>query len=452
MGLISREVTANMKEANRANGQKSTGPRTEQGKRNSRWSAFRHGVFGHELCPWTEELDEDAADYRRFCRRYLDAFQVGDEVEALLVADMARTQWRLERVLHAESACLAWRRRTMENEHRRTLAREGMGVRTALEKILSRQAGYAALPESEGKYELILLLLHTVRIDVETEGYTEMGAQCLESVYGRKPGVAKTALLIDFDGLQPDADHSEAMQEHLRKEFLGKLKEEVGNFKTLRECLRTERGKLFEMEMDSKLTLSEKAAKVVAAEENRLRNYLQQTFKQLTAWRQRPGQEGPVQAVSGGQPADGPGPSAGGAAGAVPQGETPASSSERAGPSASGPESVPHTVPAAANADPTTAATPSSPPAAQADVEDSEPLAEPANADDVATEPGSWPQAESPEEAVAPADVRQPSSKQAVPADPTPSRTRDTMGCARTACGTRTAKHPVAPERLRPGG
>ena len=84
----------------------------------------------------------------------------------------------------------------------------------------------------------------------------------------------------------------------------------------MRDCLRVERGQLLEMERDSQLMLSEKAAKIAAAEENRLRNYLQQLFKQFTAWRQQPVQDGPVpvpppdgvseQPIGGGPPPAGP--------------------------------------------------------------------------------------------------------------------------------------------------
>jgi hypothetical protein len=108
MRLNTREVTEAMRNANRTNARKSTGPRTEQGKYNSRGNAFRHGIFGNEECPWGQALDENSADYQRFCRRYGEALQVRDDFEALLAADMARTQWRLERLLHAEAAGLAW--------------------------------------------------------------------------------------------------------------------------------------------------------------------------------------------------------------------------------------------------------------------------------------------------------------------------------------------------------
>ena len=136
-------------------------------------------------------------------------------------------------------------------------------------------------------------------------------------LYGPQPGLAKQAFLIDeYKSLKADANRSEAEEQYLRQQFLDKLKEEEENFQTLRDCLRVERGQLLEMERDSQLMLSEKAAKIAAAEENRLRNYLQQLFKQFTAWRQQPVQDGPVpvpppdgvseQPIGGGPPPAGP--------------------------------------------------------------------------------------------------------------------------------------------------
>jgi hypothetical protein len=309
--LNTREVTQAMHDANRANSQKSTGPRTEKRKRNSRRNAFKHGLDSHELCPWAEELAEDSSQYRSFHRRFLQAFQVSDPVEALLVSDLARTQWRLDRVLHAESAYLAYHRAKLDNDFRRKLAGEGMDIRAAFENILVREAGYKSLADSEGKFEFIFLFLSTVRTEAENEGYTDLGRLGLRVVYGPQTGVNKGHLLSDYERLQSKEGRSAAEQECLRQDFLTKLQAEVGNFQTLRECMRQERGELFDMQKDTKLLLSSKAAKRVAAEETRLRNYFHQTMKQLMGWRQRAAQDGPPPAGSG--PHEGPAPSVDGA-------------------------------------------------------------------------------------------------------------------------------------------
>jgi hypothetical protein len=318
MRLNIREVTEAMRNANRANARKSTGPRTEQGKYNSRGNAFRHGLFGNELCPWGEALDENSADYQRFCRRYGEALGVTDDFEALLAADMARTQWRLERLLHAEAAGLAWQRTKFENEHRRKEASEGVGLHAGFEQLASHEGGYGALPESEGKYELILFVLRTLLIEAQTDGYTETGTQCLRVLYGPQPGVAKQVFLIgEYNRLQPGSQGQSETPEYQqqREQFLGKLQEEISNFQTQRDCLRTERSTLYDLERDS-LLLGEKAVKIVSGEETRLRHYLQQTFKQLMAWREKRGQEGPGGSAAKGRPCDSPGSPSNGRPGA----------------------------------------------------------------------------------------------------------------------------------------
>ena len=49
-------------EANRRNSQKSTGPKTEEGKRQSRRNAIRHGLCAETVI----EIVEDIEDYRGF--------------------------------------------------------------------------------------------------------------------------------------------------------------------------------------------------------------------------------------------------------------------------------------------------------------------------------------------------------------------------------------------------
>ena len=84
-------------EANRRNALRSTGPRTEEGKRSSRANAYRHGLTAETVVPDVE--DED--DYAAF--------------EAAVIADYdARTAVERELVLRLASLCgdFAGRRRS----------------------------------------------------------------------------------------------------------------------------------------------------------------------------------------------------------------------------------------------------------------------------------------------------------------------------------------------------
>jgi len=81
-------------EANRANAQKSTGPRTSDGKARSAQNALKHG-----LTAATPVLpDEDAAAFEALRQRLFEQYQPRVAVGAELVEDLADNLWRLRRV------------------------------------------------------------------------------------------------------------------------------------------------------------------------------------------------------------------------------------------------------------------------------------------------------------------------------------------------------------------
>ena len=81
-------------EANRANSQLSTGPRTEQGKANSSMNAVKTGLTGRAvLLP-----NDDAAQYERHVARYFSDFEPAGDRESELVRGLADAQWRLNRI------------------------------------------------------------------------------------------------------------------------------------------------------------------------------------------------------------------------------------------------------------------------------------------------------------------------------------------------------------------
>ena len=84
---------------NKANAQKSTGPRTDAGKQRSKLNALRHGLTGHTIVLPTE--DHDA--YQRHTHGLFDHFQPAGALEQQLVQSLADTSWRLNRVAALET-------------------------------------------------------------------------------------------------------------------------------------------------------------------------------------------------------------------------------------------------------------------------------------------------------------------------------------------------------------
>jgi len=88
--------------ANRANAQRSTGPRTAAGKQRSSQNALTHGLTSQSPVLATE----DPAAYQLHCRQFLDEYQPATPTETQLVKEVADTAWRLNRIPQLEAAVL----------------------------------------------------------------------------------------------------------------------------------------------------------------------------------------------------------------------------------------------------------------------------------------------------------------------------------------------------------
>ncbi len=89
-------------EANRRNAVKSTGPRTENGKRRSRRNAFRHGLTAETVV----ELLESRDDYRAFEAAIIADYDARTAVERELVLRLASLLWRIRRANFIETDLL----------------------------------------------------------------------------------------------------------------------------------------------------------------------------------------------------------------------------------------------------------------------------------------------------------------------------------------------------------
>ncbi len=89
-------------EANRANAQLSSGPRTAEGKAASRENSFKHGLYSRQLIVGNEDPAQlDALKASLFAEH-----QPATETEALLVQEMAEHYWRMKRYRCLETAFL----------------------------------------------------------------------------------------------------------------------------------------------------------------------------------------------------------------------------------------------------------------------------------------------------------------------------------------------------------
>jgi hypothetical protein len=81
--------------SNRLNALRSTGPKTQEGKQQSRRNALRHGL--------TAETVEDTEDYRGFEAAVISDYDAQTAVERELVLRLASLLWRLRRIISIET-------------------------------------------------------------------------------------------------------------------------------------------------------------------------------------------------------------------------------------------------------------------------------------------------------------------------------------------------------------
>jgi hypothetical protein len=89
--------------ANRANAQKSTGPKSAASKANSSRNNLRHGLTGHiSLLPTEDREAHDA-----FCHELIDSFNPETPMERQLAQSIAEDNWRLNRACAIENNMFA---------------------------------------------------------------------------------------------------------------------------------------------------------------------------------------------------------------------------------------------------------------------------------------------------------------------------------------------------------
>jgi len=87
-------------EANRRNAQRSTGPKTPEGKARSALNALQHGIRSSLAVIPGESREEFETLYDAI----RDDFQPTDSMEEILVRQIASAEWRLQRMQRAEAA------------------------------------------------------------------------------------------------------------------------------------------------------------------------------------------------------------------------------------------------------------------------------------------------------------------------------------------------------------
>jgi hypothetical protein len=96
-------VTSEKKIAsNRLNAQKSTGPKTDEGKESMKHNAVTYGVYTQDALIGRGDGKEDAAELEALTREYVESYEPVGPIEHALVMTLVTNQWRQRRIQRAE--------------------------------------------------------------------------------------------------------------------------------------------------------------------------------------------------------------------------------------------------------------------------------------------------------------------------------------------------------------
>src|SRR3954452_523227 len=111
-------ATAKQIEANRRNAQKSTGPKTEEGKAKSRLNALHHGLGAiHVPLP-----HEDPNELPHILAGLMETYQPANAQEQMLVHNIASGYLRMQRASRFEAALMNGHIVSLKGKHKKSLA------------------------------------------------------------------------------------------------------------------------------------------------------------------------------------------------------------------------------------------------------------------------------------------------------------------------------------------
>jgi hypothetical protein len=101
------EISERKIEANRSNAQRSTGPRTAEGKRTSSRNAMKHGILAREVVVRRGKRRENPRAFQELLTELIEDRQPEGRTEMSLVETVAICDWRFRRTLRAEAEDVA---------------------------------------------------------------------------------------------------------------------------------------------------------------------------------------------------------------------------------------------------------------------------------------------------------------------------------------------------------
>jgi hypothetical protein len=288
MSLIKRELSPALVSANRANSQRSTGPRSERGKAISSRNLLRPRLFSQVVARSMRAIGESPKDFEQVHNALVEAMKPRDGWESAWVQDIAILRWRLERLQRAEVGTLAVRKQKLAGERKR----ENMPASGAADLGLRQQiplVGFTGLPASPWKFQQVIQMLRQLRDLVRVGDYEKDGVVYFDLLYGKKPGAMGATLRGRFEGLSkrqaegkvPEGDHEQIA-------LIADVNQEIQNYEQKQALYAVEHREDDPVREDADLLLPSQELDGVIRYETHLEDQIERKLRQFYARRREP--------------------------------------------------------------------------------------------------------------------------------------------------------------------
>jgi hypothetical protein len=199
-------------EARRRNAQKSTGPRTEQGKRRAAQNGRRHAAPRISRCPAPTPGLTGSAE--KLAHELAQAFEPANSAERLLVEELARLHFRKRGNQEAQEGLIQknWHKLARDRaEHQRELTLECSDY----PYHLAAAAGFLTMEDCPAKFRELSRLLNVVKDDVQQGNFSRDAEELLKTLYGPGPTMRGARVLGSYrrlleSGFAPRTSEAEA--------------------------------------------------------------------------------------------------------------------------------------------------------------------------------------------------------------------------------------------------
>ncbi len=239
MSFVHHEVSEKQVAANQANAQKSTGPKTPEGKARVALNSIKHGAYARADNSRRQIMlrrGEDPAEYERLHQDLADSWQPDDSMQAMVVKTIGDKTWEK---LQLGQACLDAQLVSMELAQAQA-HRGQLQARRWLRAVLpGASRGFCGTQDSPEKFEQIFRLLDRLQEWFEKETCPDEYPDLMDRLYGDFPTVAGQRIGELFRQL---FDDDEAVCEKARQELPNRIGQEKSDVQHDRELYYRELG------------------------------------------------------------------------------------------------------------------------------------------------------------------------------------------------------------------